>query len=112
MRKAFFALLAPLALTACDDKAPYQTELERAGHATAVKVLTSEDGVTLWAYDPPNESTVYFTTTSAVQSINCGKGCQRSALVTNVPVDTQPLRGRVLSSTTNPDGSVTVTIQP
>ena len=64
MKKLYLlaAILPALALTACEDAVPYQKELETVGASKAVKVLTTEDGTVLWAYDPPNESTVYFST--------------------------------------------------
>lgn len=112
----FAAILPALALTACEDSVPYQKELETVGASKAVKVLTTEDGTVLWAYDPPNESTVYFSTGGTTQLVNCGKGCTKSKIISNTPAIEQAAPVTLAppeptALTPDADGVITVPVQ-
>ncbi len=99
-------------LAGCEDKVEYQNEMNQVGATRAVKVLTTEDGTTLWAYDPPNEGPVYFTSTSTMR--HYGKG-QRQ-MVTSAPPqaaeDSSSSDAQILTTKRNDDGTITVTIKP
>ena len=98
------AVAASLLLTACDDPAPFQEQMER-NPSQAVKVLTTEDGTTLWAFDPPNDHVVYFSTRGTSQSQDCGKNCTREAVVSNTE------GGAPVAFDPNDDGTVTVPVK-